>query len=648
MDTQQFLLQIDPASPESCHFELRLDGSERLFHVSIRFDAGRYVMNDMRGGVWGEGVWHDLPDGFDRRAPFLVHRQDARVCVFMAGQTASFQIDRNALHKGQLRAAGDGIGWTYLDAARAARIDASDGEARLTAVPVARTLLALPAGVSPAVALQLAADVVLHEPGYLRFLAAAALPAGTPVLDLGSPALGLAHALLCPQRAVRLVGDDTASLEAIVAANKLENVTFLTPEALDGAQLHEHDGALVQGRRVRERLGQTLRTAGAIVYDIDQPEPLPDTVLLAAPDTKPGTKPDSKPGLDIVVALFNTRDHVVQCVQSLLCDGRDDIGVIVVDDGSTDESGDLVRDAFATDSRVRIVRKANGGCASARNYGRLCSDSTHLAFVDADDWVDQGFFSGLYELALQSGAEMVQGGFDFFDETRDPPRAPYGGDLALADIPLEAVGSQQARHVPSERLLRGQPTIWRKVYRRDFLNSHKIWFPESIRAYDDYLFHLLTLTYAPKSWMLPGPKYLYRQHQAQDIRQGDARHFNMLAMFSMIAQRARDEDWPDFAPYAQTMTDAIQWSSERLRPELVSAFLQAGAQVCVSVARCWGPEAMGDDQLATITHPDFRFYLDAAQAGAAPFPDGRWWATTEATFPHPDTVRMHLSLKRSL
>ncbi|MFN3537905.1 MAG: hypothetical protein ACK4Y4_10695, partial [Brevundimonas sp.] len=64
----------------------------------------------------------------------------------------------------------------------------------------------------------------------------------------------------------------------------------------------------------------------------------------------------------------------------------------------------------------------------------------------------------------------------------------------------------------------------------------------------------------------------YRQHPDQDIRQGDARHFNMLAMFSMLAQRAKAEGWPGFAAHAQTMLDAIHWSSERLRPELVSAY----------------------------------------------------------------------------
>jgi len=648
MDTQQFLLQIDPASPETSHFELRLDGNERLFHISIRFDAGRYVMNDMRAGVWGEGVWNDLPEAFDRHAPFLVHRQDERVCVFMAGETTTFQINRDALHEGRLRAAGEGVVWTYLPPTRAARIDVSEGDARITGLHLARRVIALPAGVSPALALKLATDTALHEPGYLRFLAALALPAGTPVLDAGSPGLGLVHALLFPKSAVRLVSDDTASLDAIALANGLGNVTSAPPGALDGAQGNEHDVMLVQGRNVRAQAGHIFGAGKVIVYDIEQPEPLPEAVSPIVPHARPGTQADSKPGLDIVVALYNTREHVVQCVRSLLCEGRDDIGVIVVDDGSTDESGDLVRDTFATDRRVRVVRKANGGCASARNYGRLSSSSTHIAFVDADDWVDQGFFSGLYDLALRSGAEMVQGGFDFFDETRDPPRAPYGGDVGLADIPLETIGDQLARNVPSARLLRGQPTIWRKVCRRDFLDRHQIWFPESIRAYDDYLFHLLTLTYAPESWMLPGPKYLYRQHQAQDIRQGDARHFNMLAMFSMIAQRARDEDWPTFAPYAQTMTDAIQWSSERLRPELVSAFLQAGAQVCVKIARCWGPGAMGDAQLATVTHPDFRYHLDIARAQAETLPDGPWWAATGVMFAHPDTVRMHLSLKGSL
>ncbi len=645
MDTQQFLVKVDPGCTDSCHFELRLNEAERLFHLSLRFDIGRYVVNELRDGVWGDGVWSDLPEAFDRDVPFLVYREDERVCVFISAKATLFRMDPEAMRKGRLQAAGQGVRWDYLPPVRAAKIELAENSARIIGLHVARNPVMLPAEVPPALALKMAVESVILVPSYLRYLAAATLPAGTRVLDLGTPVLGLAHASLFAQNEVTVFSDETDALRAIIRANRLANVSVLTINELMPALSNTHDATLLQGRNVRMRAGKAIRSPGIVVFDADNPEALPVRATTPRQAAQPALR---KAGLDVVVSLFNTLDHVVPCVQSLLCDGRDDIGVIVVDDGSSDGSGRLVAETFSADQRVRVVTKENGGCASARNYGRLVSDRAHIAFVDADDWVDKDFFAGLYDLALKNGAEMVQGGFDFYDETRDPPRWPYGGDLELADIPLESVGGQMALSVPAERLLRGQPTIWRKVYRRDFLDAHDIWFPESIRAYDDYLFHLLTLTYAPTTWMVPGAKYVYRQHPGQDIRQGDARHFNMLAMFLMLAHRARKEGWTDFAPYAQTMTDAIHWSSERLRPELVSAFLQAGAQICVSIMRSWGQEVMGEAQLGTVTHPDFRYHLEMAQKQAAALPDGLWWVGAGATLPHPDTVRMHLALKSSL
>src|SRR5690606_36653801 len=107
------------------------------------------------------------------------------------------------------------------------------------------------------------------------------------------------------------------------------------------------------------------------------------------------------------------------CLDSLLAEATDDIRVIVVDDGSTDGSGDAVRDRHGDNPRLRLLHKENGGCASARNHGRMASDATHVAFVDADDMADPLLFPDLLDLARYTGAEVVQGGFRLLHEGED-------------------------------------------------------------------------------------------------------------------------------------------------------------------------------------------------------------------------------------
>lgn len=320
-----------------------------------------------------------------------------------------------------------------------------------------------------------------------------------------------------------------------------------------------------------------------------------------------------RPGLDIVVALYNCRAFITDCIDSLLSDATSEIRVLVVDDGSTDGSGDLVASRYAGNDRVVLLSKENGGCASARNFGRMHSDASHIAFVDADDLAGPGLFSGLLDLARHTGAELVQGGFETFETAPD-------GTSVLRQASYEAeqpeilhafrhnMGDGSCLLVPNWLLIQGQPSIWRRVYRRDFLDNRNIWFPEHIRAFDDQIFQLLTLQHVANVPMLDGVHYLYRQHPGQDIRQGDERHFYSLEMFRMALKRGVTEGWNDFRPMLSSFVNTVNWCWTNLRHDLRPAFEQGAAELWV-VARCTLDDGsfvgLGDESFAP---PDFGFY----------------------------------------
>ena len=179
-------------------------------------------------------------------------------------------------------------------------------------------------------------------------------------------------------------------------------------------------------------------------------------------------------GLDIVVAMYNTSEFIVECVDSLLADGNPEIRVLVVDDGSTDDCADIVVAHYGDNDRVRLLRKANGGCASARNFGRVHSDATHIAFLDADDRVDEGMFTALLETARYTGAYVVEGEFVFLDMEEDGSssfRDSY--EAALYDKPgTHQLGANDFLWLKERAICYGQPTIWRRVHRRDFLDLY--------------------------------------------------------------------------------------------------------------------------------------------------------------------------------
>ena len=98
------------------------------------------------------------------------------------------------------------------------------------------------------------------------------------------------------------------------------------------------------------------------------------------------------PILSIIVPVYNVADYLPRCMDSILSQSFADFEVLLVDDGSTDGSGDIC-DAYPNrDSRVRVFHKENGGVSSARNIGLEKSKGEWITFVDADDYLDDGYF----------------------------------------------------------------------------------------------------------------------------------------------------------------------------------------------------------------------------------------------------------------
>jgi len=348
-----------------------------------------------------------------------------------------------------------------------------------------------------------------------------------------------------------------------------------------------------------------------------------------------------RPGLDVVVALYNARGYIQDCIDSIVGNDCDTIHALVVDDGSTDGSGDLVEQLYGDNPRVQLLRKPNGGCASARNFGRLNSEATHITFVDADDLTDPDMFPQLMQLAQYSGAELVQGGYAFLDTDEDgtPRLTPGGEEETLADLERRPFGDTTYFIAPGDLLMIGQPTIWRRVYRRDFLDNRKIWFPEHIRAFDDQIFQMLTLHYAGRVHCTDQVRYHYRQHPGQDIKQGDERFFYSLEMFRMMLKRGLADGWNDFDPILQSYVNTVNWIHGGLRPDLKPDFIRGAAELWVYMQKALGPGPFKKIDKSRFDAVDFdyhvRHYTDRLKGLGVSY----MWGYLDSAVMHVDAVR---------
>ena len=110
--------------------------------------------------------------------------------------------------------------------------------------------------------------------------------------------------------------------------------------------------------------------------------------------------------ISVIIPVYNVQDYLEECVNSILAQTYTNLEIILVDDGSKDNSGQLC-DAFSKrDSRVKVIHKENGGVSTARNAGIESATGEYIAFVDADDYIAPDMYSRLMNLLKYFGADF--------------------------------------------------------------------------------------------------------------------------------------------------------------------------------------------------------------------------------------------------
>lgn len=193
-------------------------------------------------------------------------------------------------------------------------------------------------------------------------------------------------------------------------------------------------------------------------------------------------------GIDIsvVIPVYNAEETLVRTVDSVLLQEGCSFEVILVDDGSTDGSGDLCEDIASKEDCIRVIRKSNGGVSSARNAGIKASKGSFIMFVDADDMIKPGTFRKMYE----PGCDFIIAGFEKVvagkvSETYRPVAGMFNGDVEIARF-LDKTMTEK------ECYLLNSPCF--KLFRRSILEHRSISFVEGLSYAEDKVFVMTYLT----------------------------------------------------------------------------------------------------------------------------------------------------------
>ncbi|MEU6347868.1 glycosyltransferase family 2 protein [Streptomyces sp. NPDC047072] len=207
-----------------------------------------------------------------------------------------------------------------------------------------------------------------------------------------------------------------------------------------------------------------------------------------------------QPALSVIIPFCNVERYLAACLDSVMKQTFADLEVVLVDDGSTDQSREIAQDYVGKDPRFRLLRQENRGPGAARNRGLREVSGRYLAFVDSDDLLAEDTYDQLVGVLRRTGSDLACGGVHRFNRDRSWPSPLHAG---IFDEPRERT------HITERRELLGDRTVWNKVYRRSFWERHEFRYPEHV--FEDAFVTVPAHVLATAVDVVTGPVYFWRQ-----------------------------------------------------------------------------------------------------------------------------------------
>ena len=181
--------------------------------------------------------------------------------------------------------------------------------------------------------------------------------------------------------------------------------------------------------------------------------------------------------ISVIIPVYNTSDVLGRCLDSILSNTYTSLEVICVNDGSTDNSLEILERYAEKDDRVTVIDQKNAGVAEARNTGLRHAAGEYVSFIDSDDWIHPQYFECLLFALLNTDADAAVCESKEVSELEPYPDV----DLTQTDISL-------LTHEGIKRIYTVRHRVWARIYKREMVSGHR--FSKDVRISDDTVFNL--------------------------------------------------------------------------------------------------------------------------------------------------------------
>lgn len=239
--------------------------------------------------------------------------------------------------------------------------------------------------------------------------------------------------------------------------------------------------------------------------------------------------PESEIELSVIFPMYKVADYLPTCIESIMEWKSDYVEYLFVDDGSPDNCAEIVQSYSKKDPRIKLLQKANGGCASARQYGLDHAKGKYIGFIDPDDYIDPTMYQKLLSRAMIGSYEIAYSGYkELYESTGSTREIPD-----LLGWPYCAGTTDPEKLCDLTAYLR--VAIWRGIYSSELIKRNGVHFYTDLRRFDDLPFKFEVHACAKSVVCVPEHLYYYRlARPGQDVSADDERLYVHFPIFEYL------------------------------------------------------------------------------------------------------------------
>ncbi len=237
----------------------------------------------------------------------------------------------------------------------------------------------------------------------------------------------------------------------------------------------------------------------------------------------------TNPLISVIIPVYNVEKYIRQCLNSIIAQTYTNLEIILVDDGSTDNSGKICDEYAKKDNRIKVIHKQNEGLPSARNVALKVCSGQYVGFVDSDDHISSDMYEYLYNLITENNADISMCNM-FIEKNEQRIKSN------IIDTLYKCVTQEEFFKFPCWRV------VWNKLYRSSLLRNFS--FTSGISYGEDTLFLFEVITHSDKMAIGNKQKYYYRENSSSITHKFNKRNMQYLDIEKRIMDYAKVNNLP--------------------------------------------------------------------------------------------------------